>query len=83
MPKELAKRDSNPMPTENEKKWIAAWKSAAVELERIHDEELLHVDRQQAAINLSGAFEYCLMHRKPRPSSGLVEMQSYFRRAQR
>lgn len=28
------------MPTENEKKWIAAWKLAGPELERIRNEEL-------------------------------------------
>ena len=28
------------MPTENEKKWIAAWKFAGPELERIRNEEL-------------------------------------------
>jgi hypothetical protein len=44
------------MPTENEKKWIAAWKFAGPELERIRNEELRQMTDKEGLQSL-GAFE--------------------------
>ena len=38
------------MPTENEEKWIAAWKFAGPELERIRNEELRQLDDETGTI---------------------------------
>jgi hypothetical protein len=62
------------------KKWVDAWKRAAPELERIRRNELREVSTSQAIQNLSDAFDSCLLHFKPLPTSGLVEQQAWFRR---
>ena len=71
------------MPTEDEKKWIAAWKRAAIALEEIHDEELREIDTQQCLIALAEAFRHALRNYPPSDTSGMVEMQRYFRRVHR
>jgi hypothetical protein len=60
--------------------WVACWKRAGVELERLRREELSHVDTQQALQNLASAFESCRLHHKPALTSGLVEQQRWFRK---
>ncbi len=71
------------MPTEDEKKWIAAWKRAAVALEEIHDEELREIDTASSLMMLEGMFDLALENYEPPQTSGLVEMQKYFARARR
>jgi hypothetical protein len=65
------------------REWVACWKRAGVELERLRREELRHVDTQQALQNLAGAFESCRLHHKPAPTSGLVEQQRWFGKVKR
>jgi len=71
------------MPTEQEKKWIEAWKRAAVELERIHDEELAQVDTASTLLVLEDVFNAALENYEPPETSGLVEMQRFFFRARK
>jgi len=61
------------------KKWVETWKQAGPELEKIRRAELRKVSTQQAMMNLADVFESCLLHFKPRPSSGLIEQQAWFR----
>jgi hypothetical protein len=60
--------------------WVAAWRRAGPELERLRRDELRHTDTQRALENLAGAFESCRLHRKPLPTSGLIEQQRRFQR---
>jgi hypothetical protein len=62
-------------PTEQEKQWIAAWRSAGPELERIRNEELRALTDEQGTLKatLLGVFE-----RQPlSESSGLLEFQKW------
>lgn len=66
------------MPSENEKKWIAAWKFAGPELERIRNEELRQMTDQDGLASL-GAFET----RNPKEDqqrNGLVTFQAWMMR---
>ena len=69
--------DFNYMPIHE---WVAAWRLAGPELERLRREELRHMDTQRALENLAGAFESCRLHHKPLPTSGLIEQQRRFQR---
>jgi len=60
------------------RKWVAAWKSAGPELERIRREELRNLDVQKAIALLCGDFDYTVPPRAPKPTSGLVEQQRWF-----
>ena len=62
------------MPTEIEKKWIAAWRYAAPELERIRNEELQGLD-DETAIRLLQSKNMCAPE-----SSGLAIFQSWMMR---
>ena len=41
-------------------------------------QRLRNTDTQQALLNLAAAFESCRLHRKPAPTSGLIEQQRWF-----
>ena len=69
--------DQDPTPT---RRWVAAWKKAGPELERIRREELLRVDVARALESLEDAFLCALRDSPPKPSSGLVEQQRLFGR---
>ena len=71
----MTKRD-----LESTKKWVEAWKKAGPELERIRRNELRKVSTQKALMILSDMFESCRLHFKPRPTSGLIQQQAWFRR---
>ena len=62
-------------PTEQEKQWIAAWRSAGPELERIRNEELRALSDEQGTLKatLLGVFE----RQPPSESSGLLEFQKW------
>ena len=65
------------------RKWVEIWKQAGPELEKIRRAELKKVSTQQAVSNLADAFEYTRLHFKAKPSSGLVEQQTWFQRFRR
>ncbi len=62
------------------KRWMAAWRLAGPDLERIRQSELLRVDTGHAVRALAGAFLYARRHFPPLPMSGLVEQQRWFAR---
>jgi hypothetical protein len=60
--------------------WVAAWRRAGPELERLRREEARHLDTQQSLRNLARAFEFSRLHNKPSPTSGLIEQQRWFQK---
>lgn len=63
------------MPTDLEKQWLAAWRSAGPELERIRNEELQALD-DTAGLRLLGCGS------DARPESGLIAFQAWMMRLQ-
>lgn len=66
------------MPTEQEKQWIAAWRLAGPELERIRNEELRQLDEQEGTrlATLLGVVSPVPARRE----SGLLEFQRWMMR---
>jgi hypothetical protein len=62
------------------RQWVLTWKSAARELDKIKEKELAELDTTVALNNLSQAFDFAMKNAVPRPSSGLVEQQFYFKK---
>jgi hypothetical protein len=60
------------------RRWVAAWRTAGPELERIRREELRQLDTFKAIALLCGPADYRVPPRAPKPSSGLVEQQRWF-----
>ena len=60
--------------------WIAAWKKAGPDLQRIRLEEIRTADTRSAIESLDAAFRSALIHYPPAPDSGLIEQQKLFRR---
>lgn len=60
--------------------WIASWRLAAVDLDRIRREEVQQADTAAAVLALAGAFRYAREHLPVRQTSGLVEQQRLFAR---
>jgi hypothetical protein len=63
------------------RRWVQAWKAAGPELERLRREELRRLDPQRAIALLCGPADYRAPPRAPRPTSGLVEQQRWFKKA--
>ena len=63
------------------KRWVQAWKEAGPELERLWREELRRIDPQRAIALLCGPADYTIPPRAPKPTSGLVEQQRWFKKA--
>ena len=57
------------------RRWVAAWREAGREMERLRREDLRRLDAQRAIALLCGPADYRVAPRAPRPSSGLVEQQ--------
>jgi hypothetical protein len=64
-------------------KWVRTWQAAAPELEAIRRREIRDADNSRVLATLAEAFNHAVRSRPPRPSSGMVEMQRYFRRLPR
>ena len=62
------------------RRWVQTWKQAAPELEAIHRREIREADNLSVLALLEGAFNHAIRERPPRPSSGMVEMQDWFRK---
>ena len=62
-------------------RWIRAWKSAGLELERVRRAELRALDGHAAIALLTGPADYTVEPRKARTSSGLIEQQRWFSKA--
>ena len=65
----------------NGRRWVQAWKEAGPELERLRRHELRHLDSKRAIALLCGPADYRIPPREPRPTSGLVEQQQWFKKA--
>ena len=65
------------------RRWVAAWRTAGPELERIRREELRRLDTFKTIALLSGPADYNVPPRAPKPSSGLVEQQRWFEKLRR
>ena len=63
------------------RRWVQAWREAGREMERLRREELRHLDAQRAIALLCGPADYRVPPRAPRPFSGLVEQQQWFKKA--
>jgi hypothetical protein len=63
------------------RRWVQAWREAGEAMERLRREELRNLDGQRAIALLCGPADYTVPPRAPRPTSGLVEQQYWFRKA--
>ena len=63
------------------KRWIETWKLAGADLERIRRKELRELDGYRAIELLCGPADYTSGPRAPKPTSGLVEQQFWFKKA--
>lgn len=63
------------------RRWANAWKEAGPRLEDLRREELRRLDVHRAIALLCGPADYRSEPRAPKPTSGLVEQQRWFRRA--
>ncbi|MBN1900086.1 hypothetical protein JW926_02020 [Candidatus Sumerlaeota bacterium] len=70
------------METEKEKqmKWVKAWKRAEVALEEIHRKDLREFNYEERRVAVLGMLELGALFRRPRNSSGMIEMQKLFRK---
>lgn len=60
------------------RQWVAAWKEAGPELERLRQEDVRNADPRESIQILASAFNYATRSQPPRESSGMVEMQRIF-----
>jgi hypothetical protein len=63
--------------------FVENWRRLGPELERIQRQELKNISTPQALQNLAGAFEDCRRRFKPKPTSGLVELQAWLKKLPR
>jgi hypothetical protein len=64
------------------KKWVETWKLAAADLERIRRREIRELDTYKTIELLCGsAADYTKPPYAPKPWSGLVEQQQWFKKA--
>jgi hypothetical protein len=65
------------------KRWVQAWKEAGEVMEQLRRDELRRFDAGRALEFLCGPADYRVPPRAPKPTSGLVEQQSWFMKAVR
>ncbi|MBI4662576.1 MAG: hypothetical protein HY735_27500 [Verrucomicrobia bacterium] len=63
------------------KRWVHAWKQAGDAMQRLRRDELRQLNPQRAIALLCGPADYTLPPRSPKPTSGLVEQQRWFKKA--
>jgi len=63
------------------RRWLAAWQRAGPDLERIRRREIRELDGFKVIAQLCGPADYTCAPRAPKPSSGLVEQQRWFKKA--
>lgn len=70
------------METEKEEqlRWIEAWKRAEVALEEIHRKELREFNYEERREAVLGMLELGALFRRPRNTSGMIEMQKILRK---
>ena len=60
---------------------MQAWREAGQEMERLRREDLRRLDAYRAIALLCGPADYHVPPRAPKPTSGLVEQQYWFKKA--
>jgi hypothetical protein len=63
------------------KRWVETWKLAAVDLERIRRKEIRELDTYKTISLLCGSADYTKPPYAPKPWSGLIEQQRWFKKA--
>jgi len=63
------------------KRWAKTWQRAGVELERIRRKEIRELDTYQTIKLLCGPRDHTRPPYAPKPWSGLVEQQRWFKKA--
>jgi hypothetical protein len=63
------------------RRWVQAWREAGEAMERLRREELRKLDPQRAIALLYGPADYRVPPRAPKPTSGLIEQQRWFKKA--
>jgi hypothetical protein len=63
------------------RQWIATWKLAAIDLERIRRQEIRALDTYRTIALLCGSADSTRPPHAPKPYSGLVEQQRWFMKA--
>lgn len=63
------------------KKWADNWKLVAADLERIRREEIRSLDTYKTISLLCGSADYTRVPYAPKPWSGLIEQQRWFKKA--
>jgi hypothetical protein len=62
------------------KRWVETWRLAAVELERIKRKEIRELDTYKTISLLCGTKDYTMPPYAPKPWSGLIEQQRWFKK---
>jgi hypothetical protein len=62
------------------KAFVEQWRRLGPELEKIRQRELKTISTPQALQNLAGAFEDCRLRFPPKPTSGLIQQQKWFKK---
>jgi hypothetical protein len=70
-----------PEQIEQGRRWVQAWREAGQEMERLRREDLRRLDAYRAIALLCGPADYHVPPRAPKPTSGLVEQQYWFKKA--
>ena len=63
------------------KRWVETWKLAAVDLERIKRKEIRELDTYKTISLICGTADYTKPPYAPKPWSGLIEQQQWFKKA--
>jgi hypothetical protein len=77
----MSLKDWTPEQVEQGRRWVQAWREAGQEMERLRREELRRLDAYRAIALLCGPADYHVPPRAPKPTSGLVEQQYWFKKA--
>ena len=73
--------DWTPQQVADAKRWIQAWKEAGEAMELLRRQELRQLDSQRSIALLCGPADYRVAPRAPKPTSGLIEQQFWFKKA--
>jgi hypothetical protein len=65
------------------KSWVNNWKETGKFLEKLRREEVQNINISEEILSLSDASEAAINMYPPKPTSGLIEMQSYFKKLTR
>ena len=81
MNKSSALADWTPEQVALGKKWVETWSSAGEDLERIRRKEIRELDTYKTILLLCGPTDYTRPPYAPKPWSGLIEQQQWFKKA--